>query len=173
MEEPALGFIHFSCLGCFRSILSLCNLERGYPGSSSVHGSPDAYWCMVQTNFSSSKARKASQCSLSILNHAPILFYCLLMFLVCQVLCFQPSSVCSSGQSSYLIAFGSECLGPPAFLVVRWSVFGMLLSIASVIVCVSSLMHMWSSAGVCMSSLVSNPSSLHSNVFLTFSSQPS
>src|SRR5882724_130934 len=38
VEELALGFVHFGCLGCFRSILSLHNLERAYLGSSSIHG---------------------------------------------------------------------------------------------------------------------------------------
>jgi len=38
MEEPALGFICFDCLGCFRSICGLRGLEGGYLGSASICG---------------------------------------------------------------------------------------------------------------------------------------
>ena len=44
----------------------------------------------------------------------------------------------------------------------------MLESMVSLIACVSSTMHVWSSASVCMSSLVSSCSSLWLSIFLTF-----
>ena len=88
---------------------------------------------------------------------------------MCWVLCFRPSAVCFSGQPSYFGAFGGECLGPPAFLVMRWPVlwYSHIYSFCDCScehfdTCVELSWHVY------VFSPASSPSSLHSNVFLTF-----